>query len=167
MFENPRRGRQARNFITNVPKILDLKSSSKQIFLENWHWVPLITSTLSLKNVLPFLNRYGIRLNGSGYPFKKNFHPFERFGLSVRRKKLSSVWTACAIRSKKNVCNLCSFVAIFTFILSIDYQQYQHMCYSILGVTKESNAVTNNESRSNKKTTNGIKIQDVKKINKS
>ena len=32
MFENPRRGRQARNFTTNVPKILDLKSSSGQIF---------------------------------------------------------------------------------------------------------------------------------------
>ena len=32
MFENPRRGRQARNFTTIVPKILDLKSSSEQIF---------------------------------------------------------------------------------------------------------------------------------------
>ena len=32
MFENPRRGRQARNFATNLPKILDLKSSSEQIF---------------------------------------------------------------------------------------------------------------------------------------
>ena len=32
MFENPRRGMQARNFTTNVPKILDLKSSSEQIF---------------------------------------------------------------------------------------------------------------------------------------
>ena len=42
MFENPRRGRQARNFITKVPKILDLKSSSEQIFSENWRWVPLI-----------------------------------------------------------------------------------------------------------------------------
>ena len=31
-FENPRRGRQARNLTTNVPKILDLKSSSEQIF---------------------------------------------------------------------------------------------------------------------------------------
>ena len=30
MFENPRRGRQARNFTTNVPKILDLKSSSEE-----------------------------------------------------------------------------------------------------------------------------------------
>ena len=31
MFENPRRGRQARNFTENDPKILDLKSSSEQI----------------------------------------------------------------------------------------------------------------------------------------
>ena len=43
MFENPRRGRQARNFTTNAPKILDLKSSSEQIFsrklpLENCRW---------------------------------------------------------------------------------------------------------------------------------
>ena len=112
MFENPRRGRQARNFTTNVPKILDLKSSSEQIFLEHWHWVPLITSTLCLKNVLPFLNGFGIRLNGSGYPFKKNFHPFERLGLSVR-KKLSSVWTACAIRSKKNVIRLNGLGCLF------------------------------------------------------
>ena len=35
MFENPKRGKQARNFATNVPKILDLKSSSDQIFSEN------------------------------------------------------------------------------------------------------------------------------------
>ena len=30
-FKNPRRGRQARNFSENGPKILDLKSSSEQI----------------------------------------------------------------------------------------------------------------------------------------
>ena len=42
MFENPRRGRQARNFTTNFPKILDLKSSSEQTFPENWRWVPLL-----------------------------------------------------------------------------------------------------------------------------
>ena len=35
MFENPRRGRLARNFRTNVPKILDLKSSSEQMVSEN------------------------------------------------------------------------------------------------------------------------------------
>jgi len=41
MFENPMRGRQAKNFTTNVPKLLDLKSSSEQIFSKNWCWVPL------------------------------------------------------------------------------------------------------------------------------
>ena len=30
MFEDPRRGRQARNFTTNVPKILDFKSPSRR-----------------------------------------------------------------------------------------------------------------------------------------
>ena len=42
MFENPRRDRQARNLTTNVPKILDLKSPSEQIFSKNCRWVPLI-----------------------------------------------------------------------------------------------------------------------------
>ena len=42
MFENPRRGRQARSFITNVQKILDLKLSSEQIFSKNWRWVTLL-----------------------------------------------------------------------------------------------------------------------------
>ena len=32
MFENTRKGRQARNFTRNAPKIVDLKSSSEQIF---------------------------------------------------------------------------------------------------------------------------------------
>ena len=32
MFENPRRGRRARNVTTNAPKILDLKSPSEQVF---------------------------------------------------------------------------------------------------------------------------------------
>ena len=39
MFENPRTGRQARNFTTSVPKILDLKSSFEQIFSENYRFV--------------------------------------------------------------------------------------------------------------------------------
>ena len=43
LFENPRRGRQARNFGKNVPKIVDLKSSSEQIFSETCRWVPLVS----------------------------------------------------------------------------------------------------------------------------
>ena len=34
-----------RNFTTNVPKILYLKSSSEQIFSENCRWVPLLNQT--------------------------------------------------------------------------------------------------------------------------
>ena len=62
MFENPRRGRQARNFttVTNAPKILDLKSSSEQMFSRKLplgvacerrngcfrsRWVPLSTAS--------------------------------------------------------------------------------------------------------------------------
>ena len=41
MFKNPRKGRQARNYTKNVPKILDLKLFSKQIFSKNCRWVPL------------------------------------------------------------------------------------------------------------------------------
>ena len=40
MFKNPTRAKQARNFTKNVPKIADLKSSSEEIFSENWRWVP-------------------------------------------------------------------------------------------------------------------------------
>ena len=40
-FENPRRGMKARNLTTNVPKILDLRSSS-----ENCRWVPLFVYQL-------------------------------------------------------------------------------------------------------------------------
>ena len=51
MFENPRRGRQARNFTKNVPKILALKSSSEHIFSEDCRWVPLLH--VSVKIHLP------------------------------------------------------------------------------------------------------------------
>ena len=46
MFENPRTGSQAKKFTKNVLKILDLKSSSEQIFSENWRWVLLVIKLL-------------------------------------------------------------------------------------------------------------------------
>ena len=52
-FENPRRGGQARNLTTNVPKIVDLKSSSEQIFYENCRWVPLIIDDFYHMGCLP------------------------------------------------------------------------------------------------------------------
>ena len=52
MFENPRRGRQATDFTTNAPKILDLKSSSEQIFSENCGWVPQISWSWSCNHAI-------------------------------------------------------------------------------------------------------------------
>ena len=54
MFDNPRRGRQARNFTTNVPKIVDLKSSTEQIFSENCRGVPLNQDFAHTKEHIPF-----------------------------------------------------------------------------------------------------------------
>ena len=51
MFENPTRGRQARNFTTNVPKILDLKSASEQIFFRK---LSLGAPVISVYNVRSF-----------------------------------------------------------------------------------------------------------------
>ena len=65
MFENPRRGGQARNFTTNVPKILDLKSSSEQVFSENCRWVPLAEGSvegLERYNLCDLISTYKIRL---------------------------------------------------------------------------------------------------------
>ena len=67
MFKNPRRGRQARNFTTNVPKILDLKSSSEQIFSKNWRWVPLswvllLPWIITGKKFYVFISKYGYKM---------------------------------------------------------------------------------------------------------
>ena len=60
MFENRRRGRQTRNFTRNVPKILDLKSSSEQILSANqWRWVP----PKSVQKVSRYEIEMGIRKN--------------------------------------------------------------------------------------------------------
>ena len=96
MFENPRRDRQARNLTTNVPKILDLKSSSEQIFFENWLWVPLSLTRYS-RSLL-----YGHSLNTDNFLCfwrKKAWHIFSKFNplnthtfygpLSVR---INGVW---------------------------------------------------------------------------
>ena len=53
MFENPRRGRKARNFTTNVLKILDRKSSSEQVFSENYRWVPRRLSLVPGEDINP------------------------------------------------------------------------------------------------------------------
>ena len=100
MFQNPRRGKQ---------EILQqmLQNSRSQIVFRTDIFGKLMLGALEYRYCMvekcsAFLNGFDIHLNGSGYPFKKNCHPFERLGLSIW-KKLLSVWTAWAIRLKKNV----------------------------------------------------------------
>ena len=58
MFENPRRGRQGGNFTTNAPKILDVKSSSEQIFSRK---LPLgAPGNERLRNFFPYMNIFFI-----------------------------------------------------------------------------------------------------------
>ena len=59
MFGNPRRGRQARNFTTNAPKILDLKSSSEQIFSRKLPLGAPVEVTVSKKMKHLLLNKTG------------------------------------------------------------------------------------------------------------
>ena len=54
MFENPRRGRQAKNFTTNIPKILDLKSFSEQIFFPKLS-LGAPEKTIKVRNSLMFM----------------------------------------------------------------------------------------------------------------
>ena len=50
-FENARRGRQARNFSENDPKILDLKSSSEQIIFKKLSLSAPVSSKEQVKNL--------------------------------------------------------------------------------------------------------------------
>ena len=80
MFENPRRGRQARNFTTNVPKILVLKSSSEQIFFRKLPLGAPVNSLLGVSSVdetLRFmLDRYCIKIRYPIYREGSDFHCF-------------------------------------------------------------------------------------------
>ena len=59
MFENPRRGRQARSFTTNVSKILDLKSSSEQIFFRKLS----LSAPVGFRNLVsPHTNTYILKV---------------------------------------------------------------------------------------------------------
>ena len=44
MFENPRKGSQARNFTTNVPKILDLKLGAPVFLDDKTQFSAIVTS---------------------------------------------------------------------------------------------------------------------------
>ena len=76
-FENPGRGRQARNLTTNAPKILDLKSTSEQIFFKNCRWVPLI-QRLQPFSALLSLTEGAVRLGNLNLDFPIKRAPSEK-----------------------------------------------------------------------------------------
>ena len=68
-FENPRRGRQARNLSENDPKILDLKSSSEQIIFRKLSLGAPETyltraKTSSIMDLTSFGAQYGVKFLG-------------------------------------------------------------------------------------------------------
>ena len=81
MFQNPRTGRQAKNFTTNASKILDLKSSSEQIFSENLRWVPLGTPTSQ--------DRFGLR-----QLLWPDYSTYKSFDSSTKVRKFARAWRA-------------------------------------------------------------------------
>ena len=102
MFENPRRCRQARNFTTNVPKILDLNSSSEQIFSENCRWVPLLLCSFNIQSLYLSASsgsdKHNVNEAKSAYKdsaiptLKKDFLPFCKLvGLITRRLDASRI----------------------------------------------------------------------------
>ena len=74
MFKNPRRGRQATNFKTNVAKILDLKLSTEQIFSENCLWVPLPSAESDLIIELVVEIKRNMFLDNSIAKFNESFY---------------------------------------------------------------------------------------------
>ena len=93
-FENPRRGRQARNLTTNVPKILDVKSSSEQIFSKNCRWVPLActyTDLLSLRRNHNTLNHQVCRPSCFDSNSTRPFLKVERLSLFFRMSNRNSL----------------------------------------------------------------------------
>ena len=78
MFENPRRGRQARNFTTNVSKILDLKSSSKQIFFRKL--------SLGAPDVIELSSNYFTHNHWLFMPLKK-YNNAAKFIVSLKNEK--------------------------------------------------------------------------------
>jgi len=111
MFETPRRGRQARSFTTNISKILDLKSSSEQIFSKNWRWVPLLFGLIWCSICL-VLRRQGTRRHGKGGTRDRGAVHWEPCSLRKAEVKRAKKCATCFATLLQN--ELKGDVALFT-----------------------------------------------------
>ena len=107
MFENPRRGRQARNFTTNVSKTLDLKSSSEQIFFPK---LSLGATDYACKNAE--MNLKSTTTNGFNFLVCKQapcFHPFPKqraCSQAINFRIINSLMGAWGVRLTWLDCNI-------------------------------------------------------------
>ena len=79
LLENPRRGMQARNFTTNVPKILDPKSSSEQIFFRKLSLaapVKLMVYKATMQARLVKLYKAKLALSINLVPWVRSYPPY-------------------------------------------------------------------------------------------
>ena len=121
MFENPRRGRQARNLTTKVSKILGLKSSSEQIFFRKLSLGAPAWVSLSCRGHSVFCFNSGLTVAFSHSSklfflkwYQQNFHIFSWYSKtffsfkSMVHKQISSHWIQTTI----------SLLGIWTFSMA-------------------------------------------------
>ena len=92
MFENPRRGRQARSFTTNVLKLLDLKASSEQIFFRKLSLGALGEMLVSDMDIHKFNGKILTETYIQTWPppqYPGRRLPYERAGMLIRNFELS------------------------------------------------------------------------------
>ena len=130
MFENPRRGRQARNFTTNIAKILDLKSSSEQIFSENWRWVPLENGLRNI--VIELENTPRAFCLGAYNPYMISilFLPTER--VIVAQKNHWSFYTEFVLNAREKQASLARHFGISSVASSRKSSLFGHITNSFL-----------------------------------
>ena len=130
MFENPRRGRQARNFTTNIAKILDLKSSSEQIFSENWRWVPLENGLRNI--VIELENTPRAFCLGAYNPYMISilFLPTER--VIVAQKNHWSFYTEFVLNAREKQASLARHFGISSVASSRKSSLFGHITNSLL-----------------------------------
>ena len=96
MFENPRRGRQARIFRKNVPKILDLKSAFELIFSENCRWVPLSVVKNPMSKLAVHVKKGLVRF----LPYDRLLRPFlGDLRMSFSKYGYAIVWREILLRA--------------------------------------------------------------------
>ena len=132
MFKNPRRGRQARNFATNAPKILDLKSSSEQIFSRKLQLgAPVIATFCHLKR------KFNLCYASSLLRISHSWSPKRFFFFSSSNKiYFQKTW----VKKQQRVISLADIVCVWSFpiykVVVRNWERFQ-LVYSVLSASSQ------------------------------